>query len=196
MSVTAGQLPGDIGSSAIVPVGVSGSKVMGFIGTRGSMVAKVSGVQRRILRRIVPTAVVGLMLSAVVLPVTSATAAPGNACARRNNNTYSKLVECVTLGGVRAHQAQFQAIADSNDDEFYPGTRAAGTAGYADSVDYVAGLLTAAGYNVTLDPFEFAFNFPVLLQQLTPINAGTRAACSRGVDSVTSLRPWSRSTST
>ena len=171
MSVTAGQPPGDIGSSAIVPVGVSGSKVMGFIGTRGSMVANVSGVQRRILRRIVPTAVVGLMLSAVVLPVTSATAAPGNACARRNNNTYSKLVECVTLDGVRTHQAQFQAIADSNDDEFYPGTRAAGTEGYADSVDYVAGLLTAAGYNVTLDPFEFAFNFPVLLQQLTPINA-------------------------
>jgi hypothetical protein len=48
---------------------------------------------------------------------------------------------------------------------------AAGTKGYADSVDYVAGLLKDAGYQVTLDPFEFQFVFPALLQQLTPVNA-------------------------
>ena len=111
------------------------------------------------------------MLSAVVVPVTSAAAKPGNACVQRNNNTYSKLLECVTLEGVRARQTQLQAIADRNDDEFYPGTRAAGTEGYAASVDYVAGLLRGAGYDVTLDPFEFSFNFPALLQQLTPTNA-------------------------
>ena len=100
-----------------------------------------------------------------------AVAAPAEACDRRTNNTYQKLLECVTLEGVREHQAQFQKIADNNADPFYPGTRAAGTEGYADSVEYVAGLLEDAGYEVTLDPFEFQFVFPALLQQLTPINA-------------------------
>ena len=55
------------------------------------------------------------------------------------------------------------AIADANHDEFYPGSRAAGTEGYADSVEYVAGLLEAAGYQVTLDPVDFEFVFPALL---------------------------------
>ena len=30
------------------------------------------------------------------------------------NNTHAKLLECVTLAGVREHQAAFQAIADAN----------------------------------------------------------------------------------
>jgi hypothetical protein len=40
----------------------------------------------------------------------------------RTNNTYLKLLECVTLEGVREHQAQFQKIADNNDDPFCPGS--------------------------------------------------------------------------
>ena len=44
----------------------------------------------------------------------------------------------MTLAGVREHQAAFQAIADNNDDPFYPGTSAAGTEGYQGSVEYVA----------------------------------------------------------
>ena len=36
------------------------------------------------------------------------------ACANRVNNTQAKLLECVTLEGVREHQAAFQAIADAN----------------------------------------------------------------------------------
>ena len=53
-------------------------------------------------------------------------------------------------------------------DPVYPGTRAAGTVGYAESVEYVAGLLREAGYEVTLDPVEITFNFPAELRQLTP----------------------------
>lgn len=93
------------------------------------------------------------------------------ACTNRTNNTYAKLLECVTVSGVRGHQAAFQRIADANDDPYYPGTRAAGTEGYARSVEYVANLLRRAGYNVTLDPFEFEFVFPAVLQQLTPTEA-------------------------
>lgn len=109
-------------------------------------------------------------LIATALPASAGAAQP-TACKNRTNNTYAKLLDCVTLEGVREHQAAFQAIADANQDEFYPGTRAAGTEGYADSVDYVAGLLEDAGYNVTLDPFQFTFDFPATLEQLTPVVA-------------------------
>jgi Zn-dependent M28 family amino/carboxypeptidase len=125
---------------------------------------------RRVPIRIALVAVLGL-LAAALLPLPAAVAAPAEACDRRTNNTYQKLLECVTLEGVREHQAQFQKIADANDDPFYPGTRAAGTEGYAESADYVAGLLREAGYQVTLDEFEFRFAFPALLEQLTPIQA-------------------------
>jgi len=111
---------------------------------------------------------------ALTIPVATAEAKGGgghHSCERRNNNTYQKLLECVSLEGVREHQAAFQAIADANEDPFYPGSRAAGTAGYAESVDYVAGLLEDAGYEVTLDPFEFEFVFPSILQTVTPTAA-------------------------
>ncbi|HEX2159710.1 MAG TPA: M28 family metallopeptidase [Actinomycetes bacterium] len=111
------------------------------------------------------------LLAALLLPVPAALAAPADACDRQTNNTYRKLLECVTLEGVREHQAALQEIADNNDDPFYPGTRAAGTEGYDESAEYVARLLKDAGYDVTLDPVEFEFNFPAELRQLTPVEA-------------------------
>ena len=117
------------------------------------------------------------LLSAALLPGQAA-AQPGNACENRTNNTYDKLLGCVTLEGVREHQAAFQAIADTSEDPVYPGTRAAGTEGYAESVEYVAGLLRDAGYEVTLDPVEITFNFPAELRQITPVAASTRPASS------------------
>src|SRR5918993_5688910 len=120
--------------------------------------------------RVAAGAVLGLALAALV-PAGAASAAPGNGCEQRTNNTYEKLLECVTVEGVYEHLEAFQRIAEANDDQFYPGTRAAGTEGYDESVEYVAGLLRQAGYQVTLDEFEFDFVFPALLQQLTPVNA-------------------------
>jgi Zn-dependent M28 family amino/carboxypeptidase len=87
-------------------------------------------------------------------------------CDVRDNNTVGKLLECVTVEGVRAHQAALQAIADANG-----GIRTSGTPGYDASVDYVVGKLEAAGYNVTIQPFEFtAFNVlgPSTLEQIAP----------------------------
>jgi Zn-dependent M28 family amino/carboxypeptidase len=109
---------------------------------------------------------IAAMLTAIVLPAAASSAPPG--CANRTNTTYQQLLTCVTLEGVRAHQAEFQEIAENNDDPVYPGTRAAGTEGYSESAEYVAGLLEDAGYEVTLDPFQFVFQFPVILRQLTP----------------------------
>ena len=111
------------------------------------------------------------VLALALLPGQTASAAPAAGCDNRANNTYQKLLDCVTLEGVREHLEALQKIADNSTDPVYPGTRAAGTDGYADSVDYVAGLLEDAGYEVTLDPVEITFNFPAELRQLTPIEA-------------------------
>jgi Zn-dependent M28 family amino/carboxypeptidase len=133
---------------------------------------------RRTTHRALAVATGGLLLAAV-MPATAAVAAPGNggghgggnACDHRNNNSYDKLLECVTLDGVMEHLNAFQDIAKNSGDPVYPGTRAAGTEGYADSVDYVAGLLEDAGYVVTLDPVQVEFQFPAVLRQLTPVAA-------------------------
>jgi Zn-dependent M28 family amino/carboxypeptidase len=88
------------------------------------------------------------------------------ACDRRNNNTYQKLTECIRLDQVRAHQAAFQAIADANG-----GNRFSGRPGYDRSVDYVVGKLEAAGYDVTVQPFNYlAYEVlgPSALQQIAP----------------------------
>ena len=117
------------------------------------------------------TTVLGMatLTLSMLAPASAALAQPGDACDNRSNNTYQMLLECVTVEGVREHQAEFQKIADNSTDPVYPGTRAAGTDGYADSVDYVAGLLEDAGYEVTLDPVQITFNFPPVLSQLTPV---------------------------
>ena len=113
------------------------------------------------------------VLTTALLQGQTASAAAG-ACDSRNNNTYEKLLECVTLEGVREHQAALQKIADNSTDPVYPGTRAAGTVGYDESVEYVAGLLRDAGYEVTLDPVDITFNFPAELRQLTPVAGRVR----------------------
>jgi len=99
------------------------------------------------------------------------TAAAGpQACDARVNNTHAKLMECVTLDGVREHQAAFQAIADANN-----GHRVAGAPGHDESVDYVATLLEGAGYLVTVQPFQFQTFIslsPSVLEQVSPAPAG------------------------
>ena len=90
--------------------------------------AKLFGTTERASARVAPVAVLTLAL-AMLLPASAAVAAPVDACDQRANNTYQKLLECMTLEGVREHQAAFQKIADNSDDPFYPGTRAAGHRG-------------------------------------------------------------------
>jgi Zn-dependent M28 family amino/carboxypeptidase len=124
-------------------------------------------------------------LTAALLPGETASARSGAACDNRNNNTYQKLLECVTVAGVREHQAALQKIADNSSDPVYPDTRAAGTDGYDDSVDYVAGLLRDAGYDVTLDPVEITFHFPAELRQLTPVAAAYETGVFTGSGSGT-----------
>jgi Zn-dependent M28 family amino/carboxypeptidase len=102
-----------------------------------------------------------------VLAAASPVTAGSAACNSRVNNTFAKLLECVTVDGVRQHQAAFQAIADDNG-----GTRASGTPGYDASVDYVVDKMTAAGYEVTVQEFIFvAFTQlgPSTLARIAPL---------------------------
>lgn len=62
----------------------------------------------------------------------------------------SQLREAVSADAIMDHLAELQAIADANDD-----TRASGTAGYDQSVDYIEALLLDAGYEVTRQDFLF-----------------------------------------
>jgi len=96
-------------------------------------------------------------------------------CDTRVNNTHAKLLECVTLEGVREHQAAFQAFANANG-----GTRAAGTPGYDQSLQYVVDRMTAAGYNVTLNAFPFVFVALPTLQQTAPISASYETGAFTG----------------
>lgn len=142
------------------------------------MDARTSPRPRRWSARIAPVAALGLL--AALAPGAVADPKPGNRCEQRVNDTYDKLLECMTVEGVREHQAALQKVADANDDEFYPGSRAAGTKGYADSVAYVSRLLDDAGYDVSLDRFEFRFVFPALLQQMTPTRGEIRTGTFTG----------------
>lgn len=109
----------------------------------------------------------GALLGLAAMGIGEASAASPQACAGRVNNTHAKLLECVTLEGVRAHQAALQEIADANG-----GIRTSGTPGYDESVEYVAGKLEAAGYQVTIQEFEFLAYFPLgpsTLEQTAPV---------------------------
>ena len=120
-------------------------------------------------RRIGTLALLAALASLLLtLAAPAPAAAATRACEKRTNNTYAKLLECVTLEGVRAHQAAFQAIADANG-----GTRAAATPGYDASVDYVVDKLEDAGYSVELHLFDFTVAQPI--QQHTPAPPTTHA---------------------
>lgn len=73
--------------------------------------------------------------------------------------------KAVKLAGIREHQAAFQAIADAND-----GVRLAGTSGYDESAEYVYDLMVAAGYNVTVQEFQFQLVSDVTPPELAQIS--------------------------
>ena len=77
----------------------------------------------------------------------------------------SDLRDAVTVEGVVGHARRLQAIADE-----HGGNRAAGTPGYDASADYVANRLRRAGYEVTVQRFDF------------PASAATRDASLRETD--------------
>ncbi len=117
--------------------------------------------------RAIKLALAGALACGSIIAVSPVAATGSPSCETRVNNTFKKLLECVTVEGVREHQAAFQAAADANG-----GIRSSGTPGYDASAAYVAHRMEAAGYEVTLDEFTFPF-FEVLgtpsFEQATPV---------------------------
>ena len=63
----------------------------------------------------IAAATTGGVLVALAVPATAG-AAPANACDTRANNTYAKLLDCMTVDGVLEHLEAFQKIADNSTD--------------------------------------------------------------------------------
>ena len=117
-------------------------------------------------RRSLGVVAAGLMVvsagAAVPLTASSAAAPAAQACDSRNNNTYDKLLGCVSAEGVTRHLEAFQAIADANG-----GNRATDTSGYQASVDYVVDVLEKSGWSADVVPFTYNATDTVL-QQIAP----------------------------
>jgi Zn-dependent M28 family amino/carboxypeptidase len=97
------------------------------------------------------------LLALGMLSTAPALAAPGDS---------QKLRDAVTVKQIRRHQQALQDIANANG-----GTRASGTAGYDQSVNYVVRKLRGSGYNPTIVPFAFDFFqelAPAVLAQTSP----------------------------
>jgi Zn-dependent M28 family amino/carboxypeptidase len=92
------------------------------------------------------------------------------ACKDRNNNSFKKLLTCVTLDGVRTHQAKWRDIALANG-----GTRVAGTKGFDESADYAEKVFKDAGYNVTRQEFAFLSFIELPGTSLTQLSPTTTA---------------------
>jgi Zn-dependent M28 family amino/carboxypeptidase len=126
------------------------------------MLDRTTGARRRSLAAVlIVAAVIAALISA---PGATARGGKPHACAERANVTYRALLDCVTLEGVRRHQAALQAIADANG-----GTRAAATPGYEASVDYVVEQLEGTNWDVEIH--EFDFTVPQPIKQHTPVVA-------------------------
>jgi aminopeptidase Y len=127
--------------------------------------------QGEIMRRLPWFAALALAVALfAALGLARPVAAQSPSCGSRVNNTHAKLLECVTLSGVREHQAALQAIADANN-----GIRVSGSPGFDQSVEYVKSKMEAAGYKVTVQPFQFQTFItlsPPILQTVAP-TAGT-----------------------
>ena len=85
------------------------------------------------------------------------------ACNTRVNNTFNKLLECVTIEGVSSHLNALQTIADTygNRASAKPGQNLGddpqANPGYLASKNYVAGKLRSAGYQVQEQEFQYLF---------------------------------------
>ena len=112
-----------------------------------------------------------VLVSAGLSVLGASAAPPPPTCGARVNSTTALLQECVTLAGVREHQQALQDIADDNG-----GTRVGGSPGYDESVDYVVDKLTASGWMVTRQAFQFQTFVslsPSVLERVSPQPAGS-----------------------
>src|SRR5829696_8322915 len=124
---------------------------------QGGCMLKTKLVLALVLALLVAFGVVGIAIAAV----------PTDTTALRN---------AVSVEGIMAHERAFQKIANSNH-----GTRVSGTPGYDASAAYVEGKLSAAGFKVERQAFDYPF-FQVLTPTTFSQTAPTAKSYEEGTD--------------
>src|SRR5580704_17898455 len=103
---------------------------------------------------------------------TSAAGGPSSAgCAARVNDTPRKLLECIRTEDLWRHMQALQAIANANPGPDGHPSRNSGEPGYKASADYVARLMTQAGYHVPIQTYKFnyfAYTALPVLSEVSP----------------------------
>ncbi len=94
-------------------------------------------------------AVQALALTSGMALAATALTSPASASSA-NNNTSKKLRAAVSAAEMSEHLTALQAIANANG-----GNRFSGLPGYDRSVDYAVGIFEAAGYQTTVQPFNY-----------------------------------------
>src|SRR3954454_9772018 len=98
-----------------------------------------------------------LCVCVVAVPAAASADPISGVCDARVNDTPSKLVECVQTDDLMAHLQAFQDIADANPGPDGMPSRNSGEPGYKASVDYVAKVMSDAGYDVRLQKYQFDY---------------------------------------
>jgi hypothetical protein len=79
-------------------------------------------------------------------------------CLTQRNDTPSKLLPCIRTADLWAHMQAFQRIANTNPGADGHPSRNSGEPGYKASVDYVAKVMSDAGYDVTMQTYQFTYS--------------------------------------
>jgi Peptidase family M28/PA domain len=126
------------------------------------------------MRRLRPQLwVAPLCVAACLFAPNTASAVTSAQCAQRVNDTPSTLVPCIQQQDLWNHMQNFQAIANANPGPDGHPSRNSGEPGYKASVDYVANLMRAAGYNVTIQTYKFtyyAYKSQPTLSEVSPVS--------------------------
>jgi hypothetical protein len=92
----------------------------------------------------------------LVVPASAEAISPAG-CNARDNDSPMQLVQCITTDDLWRHMEAFSQIAVNNPGPDGHPSRNSGEPGYLASVDYVANLMTQAGYSVTIQPYTFDY---------------------------------------
>ncbi len=101
--------------------------------------------------------IAAFVASGIAAVTTNSTGAAAVNCTTQVNDTVAKLVPCITTKDLWNHMVKFQAIADANPGPDGHPSRNAGELGYKKSVDFVAAVMQAAGYDVTIQTYTFSY---------------------------------------
>jgi hypothetical protein len=130
------------------------------------------------MNRIVPAMLVLALVGCDRQPTTPDSTQPievsDAVCASRSNDSESRLVECIRKDALWAHMVAFQQIADANPGPDGHASRNSGEPGYLASVNYVADLMRAAGYRVTIQTYTFRYSSLAGVPQFGEVSPAAR----------------------